>query len=32
VIPLPEIDVELPLSELYDGVQFAPEPEDDDLS
>jgi Uma2 family endonuclease len=25
VIPLPEIDTELPLSEIYDGVEFVPE-------
>ncbi len=29
VIPLPEIDSELPLSEIYEGVEFAPEPEDE---
>jgi Uma2 family endonuclease len=29
VIPLPEIGVELPLAEMYDGVEFAPEPDDD---
>lgn len=27
VIPLPEIGMELPLAELYDGVEFTPEPE-----
>lgn len=29
VIPLPEIGTELPLSEIYDGVEFTPEPETD---
>jgi hypothetical protein len=29
VIPLPEIGIELPLAEVYDGVQFAPEPDDE---
>jgi Uma2 family endonuclease len=28
VIPLPEISAELPLAEIYDGVEFSPEPED----
>lgn len=28
-IPLAEIGMELPLAEVYEGVQFAPEPEDD---
>lgn len=28
VIPLPEIDCEFPLADIYDGVQFVPEPED----
>jgi Uma2 family endonuclease len=32
VIPLPEIDAELPLAELYEGVAFLPEPPDDDPS
>lgn len=27
LIPLPEIDAELPLSEVYDGVEFVPEGE-----
>ena len=27
VITLPEIDAELPLAEIYDGVTFEPEPE-----
>lgn len=31
VIPLPEIETELPLAELYDGVVFTPEPEEDPL-
>jgi Uma2 family endonuclease len=30
VIPLPEIDVELPLAEMYDGVEFTPEPTEDE--
>jgi Uma2 family endonuclease len=30
VIPLPEIGIELPLAEIYDGVEFVPEAEDDD--
>lgn len=29
VIPLPEIDTELPLAEIYEGVEFSPEPDDD---
>lgn len=32
VIPLPEIDLELPLGEGYDGVQFLAEPPDDEPS
>jgi Uma2 family endonuclease len=27
VLPLPEIDGELPLREVYDGVEFSPEPD-----
>lgn len=30
VIPLPEISAELPLAEIYDGVEFVPEEDDDD--
>ena len=30
VIPLSEVGTELPLSEIYDGVSFSPEPEEDD--
>jgi Uma2 family endonuclease len=30
VIPLSEIEVDLPLSEVYAGVEFVPEPEDED--
>jgi hypothetical protein len=30
VIPLPEIETELPLAEVYDGVEFTPEEEEDD--
>lgn len=29
VIPLAEIETELPLSEIYEGVEFAPEPDDE---
>jgi len=29
VIPLAEIETELPLAELYDGVEFTPEPDSD---
>lgn len=32
VIPLPEIEIELPLAEIYESVAFAPEPDADDLS
>ncbi len=30
VIPMAEIGTELPLAEIYDGVDFTPEPDDDD--
>ena len=30
VIPLREIGIDLPLSEIYDGVEFVPEPDEDD--
>jgi Uma2 family endonuclease len=30
VVPLPEIEIELPLAEIYDGVEFAPEPDEDE--
>lgn len=30
VLPLPEIGIELPLAEIYDGVEFTPEPEEED--
>jgi Uma2 family endonuclease len=30
VLPLPEIDTELPLAEIYERVEFIPEPSDDD--
>jgi Uma2 family endonuclease len=30
VIPLPEVGIELPLAQIYAGVEFTPEPEDDD--
>jgi Uma2 family endonuclease len=29
VVLLPEVDAELPLAEIYDGVVFTPEPDDD---
>ena len=29
VVPLGEIEIELPLAEIYDGIEFAPEPDDD---
>jgi Uma2 family endonuclease len=29
IIPLPEIEVELPLAEIYEGVRLGPEPSDD---
>ena len=32
VIPLGEINVELPLSEVYDGVEFRPEPAEGDAA
>ncbi len=28
VVPLPEIEIDLPLAEVYDGVEFTPEPEE----
>jgi Uma2 family endonuclease len=28
VLPLSEIEIELPLAEIYDGVEFSPEPEE----
>jgi Uma2 family endonuclease len=27
-LPLPEIEIDLPLAEIYEGVEFAPEPEE----
>jgi len=30
VLPLLEIDAELPLAEIYDGVEFRPEPDEDE--
>jgi Uma2 family endonuclease len=30
VIPLPEIEAELPLAEIYERVEFVPEPDDED--
>jgi Uma2 family endonuclease len=32
VVPVPEIGTELPLAEVYDGVELAPEPDQDDAS
>lgn len=32
VIPLPEIKIDLPLAEIYDGVACAPEPSDEEES
>jgi len=32
VIPLPEIDIELPLAEVYDGVEFIPERDEDETA
>jgi len=31
VIPLPEIETELPLAEICEGVDFVPEPEDGEM-
>jgi hypothetical protein len=30
VLPLPEVEIDLPLAEIYEGVQFTPEPEEED--
>lgn len=30
VLPLPEIDIELPLAEVYEAVEFSAEPEEDE--
>ncbi len=30
VVPLPEIETELPLAEVFEDVEFSPEPEDED--
>jgi Uma2 family endonuclease len=32
VLPLPEIDINLPLAEIYDAVDFTAEPEDDEAA
>ncbi len=32
VIPLGEIDIELPLAEVFDGVEFTPEPNEDETA
>ncbi len=32
VIPLPEISAALPLAEMYDGVEFTPEPTEDETA
>ena len=29
IVPLPEVETELPLAEVYDGVVFAPEPDEE---
>jgi Uma2 family endonuclease len=31
IIPLVELGIELPLAEIYEGVEFAPEPEEEEL-
>jgi Uma2 family endonuclease len=31
VLPLPEIDIELPLAEMYEGVEFLPESDEDQV-
>lgn len=30
VLPLPEVDIDLPLAEIYEGVEFRAEPEEDE--
>lgn len=30
VLPLPEIEIDLPLAEIYEAVKFSPEPEEDE--
>jgi Uma2 family endonuclease len=30
VVPLPEIEIELPLAEVYEGVELTPEPEEEE--
>jgi Uma2 family endonuclease len=30
IIALPEIEIELPLAEIYERIEFAPEPEEDE--
>jgi Uma2 family endonuclease len=32
MVPLREIEIDLPLAEIYDGVQFGPEPDEDEAS
>ena len=32
VLPLGEVEAELPLAEIYEGVEFIPEPDDDDAA
>jgi Uma2 family endonuclease len=32
VLPLREIDIDLPLAEIYDAVEFTPEPEEDETT
>jgi hypothetical protein len=31
VIPLPEIDTELPLAEIYETIEFSPELDNDEI-
>ena len=30
VVPLSELDIELPLAEVFDGIEFTPEPNEDE--
>jgi hypothetical protein len=32
ILPLGEIGIELPLAEIYETVEFVPEPEEDGIS
>lgn len=31
VLPLPEIEIDLPLAEIYEAVEFTPEPGEDEV-